>query len=140
MLRLSTKTRYGLRILVRLAEAGRQGILLNGPDLAEQEDLTEAYLEQIMIPLKTHGLVRAIRGRRGGYQLKRPPETITVLDVIALLERGADLVVCRINGRPCPRRTRCPAHPVWQRLTKALQAEAGQITLTQMMVPGDSAG
>ena len=86
MIKLSTKTRYGLRILMQIALDNRQGRLSRGRNIAAEQRITAPYMEQIMIPLKTARLVKTRRGCRGGYELGRSPGKITILDVIKLFE------------------------------------------------------
>lgn len=85
-MQLSTKPRYALRILLELAAETSGGKSLKCRELAERQDITEAYLEQIMLPLKRHGLVKSGRGCRGGYSLGRPPGEINVLEIIEIFE------------------------------------------------------
>ena len=92
MLNLSTKSRYGLRILLQLAQCRGSGRSCKVRELAEQQSISDAYVEQIMIALKGSGLVLSARGRNGGYLLGRVPADITVLDVIELFEGRIDLV------------------------------------------------
>ena len=85
-MKLSTKTRYGLRILLQIAadtENNKKGSV-KGKSIAQMQNVSEAYLEQIMIPFKTAGFVKTVRGCNGGYALNRPAESITVLDIIEL--------------------------------------------------------
>lgn len=132
-MKLSTKSRYGLRILLEIA-LDREGLgAVSGKTIAEKQEISEAYLEQIMIPLKEAGLIRTIRGCRGGYALKRRPAEITMLDVIELFEGPLDLVRCEDGNEPCPRLAGCTTSKVWRHLSETLRREAKKITLEQIV-------
>ncbi len=133
MIRLSTKSRYGLRILLQIAQDNREGHLASGRVIAERQEITEPYMEQIMIPLKAGGLVKTRRGCRGGYELARPPEAITVLEVVELFEGRLDLVNCDDPGGPCPRRPQCPTYPVWKTLSDASRRVAAGISVASLL-------
>ena len=84
-MRISTKGRYGLTIMMELANRYGEG-QMSLKAIAQKHDLSEHYLEQLVAPLRNAGLVKSIRGTYGGYILARPPEEITAGDVIRVLE------------------------------------------------------
>ena len=92
-LQMSTRSRYGVRLMVALALRYGDGISLLR-DVARQEGISEKYLGQIIIPLKAAGLVLSQRGAHGGYSLARPPEDITVRDVVEAIEGSIAPVPC----------------------------------------------
>ena len=96
---LSSKTQNGLRILLHVALEARCGRLAQGKDIALKQHINEPYIEQIMISLKTSGLVRTVRGRNGGYTLARPPESISLLDIIQVCEGSVDFSLRDHNKR-----------------------------------------
>lgn len=133
-MKLSTRTRYGLRILLQIALDSEKGPSVRGRDIAEKQEISEAYLEQIMIPLKSHGMVKTVRGCKGGYALCRPPEKITVLDMIRIFEGNVDLVrCCDENGHKCSKKECCVASGVWEHLTDVLAKEADKIKLSDLV-------
>jgi len=84
--KLSTKGRYASRAMLDLAlHVGEGPIMVK--DIARRHSLSERYLEQLLIPLKTAGLIRGIRGARGGFILAKPPSEIRMLDIIRIMER-----------------------------------------------------
>ena len=132
-MKLSTKTRYGLRILIQIALSCDQRKAVKGKFIAAKQDISEAYLEQIMIPLKNADIIRTLRGCNGGYALKRQPEEITVLDIIELFEGKVNLVKCVEDEKECYRCSYCLANRVWGKLADSLRKEAGAITLDQLI-------
>ncbi len=132
-MKLSTKSRYGLRILLQIAIDESNKPAVKGKIISEKQEISEAYLEQIMIPLKNSGIVRTIRGCNGGYALNRDPEEITVLDIIELFEGKLELVKCIDDPENCNRCDICLTRGVWERLSETLRREADKITLKNIM-------
>ncbi len=132
-MKLSTRSRYGLRILMQIAIENENGELAQGRDIAEKQEISEAYLEQLMIPLKGAGLVRTVRGCTGGYRLSKSPEKITVLDLIEIFEGGIEIVPCSTPKKECPRIGTCPVTGVWRKLTDAMKSTASAISLKDVL-------
>lgn len=142
-MRLSTKTRYGLRILLQIALdcEGKRNSSVKGKTIAEKQDISEAYLEQIMIPLKSDGFVKTVRGCHGGYALNRQPEQISVLDLIELFEGRIQLVKCQGGEEgDCPRADFCPTSGVWLKLSEDIRALAAKVTLHNIVEEAKSRG
>lgn len=135
-MRLSTKTRYGLRILLQIALdcEDKRNSSVKGKTIAEKQDISEAYLEQIMIPLKSEGFVKTVRGCHGGYTLNRQPDQISVLDLIELFEGRIQLVKCAEGEEGgCPRLNFCPTTGIWAKLSEDIRAIAAKITLQNIL-------
>lgn len=103
--------------------------LSKGHDIARKQNITDAYFEQIMIPLKRSGIVETVRGCNGGYELGRDPEEITVLDVIELFDGDFNFSTCLRRGKECSSKMNCPTAPVWDRLGDVMRKEARNISL-----------
>jgi len=132
-MKLSTKSRYGLRILLQIAIDNKDGKPAQGRSIAKKQDISEPYLEQIMIPLKTAGLVRTTRGCNGGYFLNKKPEEISVLNIIELFEGEFNLVECVTDPKSCNRTKTCQTINVWKKLANALKNTAEKITLESIL-------
>ncbi len=126
---ISTKGRYGLRLLIDIAVHQKDGIV-RLKDIAERQSLSIKYLWQIINPLKAAGLVRVTRGARGGFVLAKEPEAITVLDVVSIMEGPVALVEC-VATRACSRVGTCAAHVIWSRLTKTMVESMESVTLAE---------
>jgi Rrf2 family protein len=121
---------------------GRGSSLLG--DIARREDISEKYLGQIIIPLKSAGLVVSQRGAHGGYSLARAPETITVKDVVEAIEgaiapvpcvdsaAGASAAECGDDPTGCSRATTCVATRVWTKLRDDIVSTLSSFTLAAM--------
>jgi Rrf2 family protein len=135
MIRLSTKGRYGTRLMLNLARhhgVGRQAVILK--NIADDERISIRYLEQIIIPLKINRLVKSIRGAGGGYTLARKPEEIRISEILTALEGNCCLVECIEDGTYCEFTESCPTHDIWKGATDLLRGYFESITLKDAMV------
>ena len=130
-MKLSTKSRYALRIILQIALDNISGQPLSqGRKIAEKQNITEPYLEQIMIPLKRGGIVGTIRGCNGGYELLKPLREISVLEIIELFEGRIVLADCNPGGKnKCRQISICPTVSVWEELSATFREKAASITL-----------
>jgi Rrf2 family protein len=114
-MKLSTRSRYGVRLMARLAlHYGMGAVLMR--DISRQEGISEKYLGQIIIPRRGAGLVAGRRGAGGGYTLTRPPSEITVKDIVEVLEGDISIVPCAGHPDACSRKGACAATEVWEKL------------------------
>ena len=131
-MKISTKGRYGLRTLMDIAIHQAQGPV-NLHDIAERQGISSKYLWQIVNLLKTAGLVRGMRGPKGGYVLLRAPEAITLLDVIQILEGPISLVECVDDPTICARMNHCVAHTVWTEVSQSVRDALARVTLAEIL-------
>lgn len=130
-MKLSTRSRYGVRLMVRLAmDHGKGAVLMK--DISRLEGISEKYLGQIIIPLRGAGLVSGRRGANGGYTLTRAPAKITVRDIVTVLEGDISLVPCARDAAACRRRSACAATAVWQRLAEDVRRVLDAYTLADL--------
>ena len=131
-MKLSTRSRYGTRLMLELAQHYPQGPLhLN--TIALQQGISVKYLEQIIIPLKKANYIQSVRGPKGGHVLARPPEDITVGEIVALLEEGASLAECSYNPKVCERSSICQTRYIWQEAAQAMFDKLNSITLADVL-------
>lgn len=130
-MKVSTKGRYGLRLMTDLAVYHEQG-LVPLKEIAARQDISEKYLEQIMMQLNRSGLVRSVRGAQGGYMLAKAPEDITVGAVLRVLEGSLCPVDCVDETGSCPRTARCATIGVWLRLKEAVESVVDHTTLSDL--------
>jgi Rrf2 family protein len=127
-LRMSTRGRYGLRLMVALAlNYGNGTTLLR--DVSRREGISEKYLGQIVIPLKNAGLILSRRGALGGYALARPPGELTVKDVVEAIEGRVAAGPCVHDPEACARATACVASEVWKKLSADIERSLSSFTL-----------
>lgn len=135
MMMISTRGRYALRVMVDMAQHGQNGYLPL-KEIADRQEISEKYLESILIILVRHGLLTGVRGKGGGYRLTRKPEEYTVGDILRLTEGSLAPVACLEEGAvPCPRREKCATLPMWKRLDDLISRFFDGVTLADLMTP-----
>ena len=131
-MRISTRGRYGTRMMLDLAVHHDQGPTPLR-EIARRQDLSAKYLEQLIIPLKAAGFIRSVRGARGGYTLARKPDRISVGDIIEILEGGLSLVDCVEDPKVCKREPECPTRDIWLRMSQRLMEELSSLSLQDVL-------
>ena len=134
MIRLSTKGRYGTRLMLNLAHKynnGNDAIILK--NVSDDEEISIRYLEQIIIPLKINKLVKSIRGAGGGYILARHPSNIKLNEILSSLEGTMSLVECVEDHEYCERISNCAAHEIWKEASFMLKDYFDNLTLQDLV-------
>lgn len=134
---ISSKGRYALRIMIDLAEHGEDGYI-SLSDIAERQEISLKYLEAITALLNKAGLVESLRGKSGGYKLKKNAEEYTVREILEATEGGIVPVncACLTDGEDCKRLGLCPTQPVWQKLDKIICDYLDSVTLKDLLKQG----
>lgn len=130
-MKISTKGRYGLRIMIDLASAS-EDTCVSIKDIAEKEQLSDKYLEQIINLLNKKGLVKSVRGAKGGYLLTRKPEDITVEDILLATEGSLAPVACAADNDMCDKYCDCATSVIWSEIYKAIVGVVRNITLADL--------
>ena len=131
-MKLSTKGRYGARLMLDLAlHYGNGPVLLK--DIAERQGISEKYLGHLVGPLKAAGLLNSSRGARGGYALAKPPKEITLADVISVLEGEIALVECVNKPALCRRVELCVTRDIWAEMSEKIAEVLSSTTLESMV-------
>ena len=131
-MKLSTRSRYGTRLMLDMAQHYQEGPIQLG-DIAKRTNVSVKYLEQIIIPLKKAHYIESVRGPKGGHILTRPPEEITVAEIVALLEEGTSLVECTADTTVCERANSCPTRLLWKEASEAMFDRLKAITLADLV-------
>ena len=132
-MKISTKGRYALRMLVDLAEHKSEGFI-SLKDIAERQNISKKYLEQIIPLFNKSNVLLANRGAQGGYMLADSPDKFTVGDILRITEGSLAPVSClEENAIPCPRRTECLTISVWEGLNKVINEYLDGITLQDVL-------
>lgn len=135
-MQISTRGRYGLRAMVDLAMQANHGPLALRV-IAERQGLSDSYLEQVFNSLRKAGLVSAVRGAQGGYELSRPADQITVGQVLRALEGSLAPVHCVDEDSPknpaCSREKACITRSFWKELRDVINNFLGQTTLQNLV-------
>lgn len=131
-MRLSTRSQYGVRLMLALARNYGKGYVYL-KDIARGEGMSEKYLSQITIPLRGMGLVNSSRGARGGYTLAKAPGEITLKEIVDVLEGDTSLVDCVKNKSACARVPICASRDVWVMLGGKIAEALNSINLEQLV-------
>src|SRR5208283_406940 len=131
-MKLSTRSRYGVRLMLDLALHEAEGPVRLG-SVAQRQGIGIKYLEQIIISLKKANYVTSVRGPKGGHLLARPPEKITVGEVVGLLEGGLKLTRCTQYPEECVRSSSCVTRILWKEATEAIRERLDAITFKDLV-------
>jgi Rrf2 family protein len=127
-MKLSTRTRYGVRLMVELGlNYGKKPIFLK--DIARRENISEKYLSIIVIRLRGAGLVASVRGVNGGYNLAKHPVEITLIEVVTVLEGNCHLVHCVKDSSACSRAQICASRDLWILVCDSITETLSSVTL-----------
>jgi Rrf2 family cysteine metabolism transcriptional repressor len=135
-MKVSSRVHYGLRAMTELARSYSDGHPLSISEIARNEDLPLAYLEQLVGELRRAGLVDGTRGVRGGYRLSRAPQDINVGDVYRVLEGEVAPVECTAEDYlpgTCAREAMCLSRNIWERVQLAILQVLDSTTLDDLL-------
>jgi Rrf2 family cysteine metabolism transcriptional repressor len=131
-MKLSTRTRYGLRAVLEVAISYNKGPIQT-KIVSQRQLISIKYLEQLMAALKSGGLIKGIRGSKGGYVLAKAPSQIKLSDVFNVLEGPVKTVECVDNENYCAKTSECVARQVWSEVEEAINAVLQSITLQDLV-------
>ena len=131
-MKLSTKGRYGARLMLDLAlHYGQGAVLLK--DVAQRQEISEKYLGHLIPPLKAAGLINSSRGAHGGYILAKPPQKITLDEVLRAVEGSLALVECVNAPKVCHRVSFCVTRDIWEEMGEKMIEVLESNTLQDMV-------
>ena len=131
-MKISTKGRYALRMLLDLAEHQNCGYIAL-KDIADRQEISKKYLEQIIPIFVKSGILKTVRGSQGGYQLAGAPDKYTVGDILRLTEGSLSPIACAEDPAECERSADCAMLSVWEGLYKVIIEYLDGITLQDIM-------
>ena len=131
-MKFSTRTRYGTRMILDMAQNyGRSAIQLG--EIANRQNISLKYLEQIIRPLKKADYIKSFRGAKGGHILSKPPEEITVGEIVAVLEGGDTLIHCDKDPEDCEQVGSCLTRYLWMEAAAAMFQRLSAITFADLV-------
>ena len=132
-MKISTKGRYALRMMVDLAQNKARGFIPL-KEISERQGVSKKYLELIVSSFHNSNLINAGRGFQGGYQLAKPPEQITVGEILRMTEGSLAPVAClECDPQGCERRDECPTLFIWQELDRRIEDYLDSVTLQDIL-------
>ena len=135
-MKISTKGRYGLRILMDLAlHQSEKPRLIR--DIAKSQQISEKYISRLVIALRRGGMIRSVRGVNGGFHIAMKPEEITLLDVIEVMEGPLSIVDCVSTPKKCALSPNCAPREVWCKLNEDIRDLMRKTTLADILASYD---
>lgn len=132
-MQISTKGRYAMRLMLDIAKYGR-GETVKIKDIADRQDISPKYLEQIISELNRAGLVKSTRGPQGGYSLVKSPEEYTVGSILRVMEGDLSVVQCVKDGEDfCDRYDTCTTVRLWTKVSDAISSVVDNVTLADLL-------
>lgn len=128
---VSTKAQYGMRALIEIALDGDRPTSLKA--VAERQDISHLYLEQIFAVLRRAGYVTSVRGAYGGYLIARPLTQISALEIVELLEGSVAPVSCIEDAGNCSHVGDCATEPLWRKVDAAVRTVLGSTSLADLV-------
>ncbi len=132
-MRLSTRARYGTRALLDIAINAKDNSTITLKEIAQRQEISLSYLEHLVGPLIDGGLIRSIRGSKGGITLARSARDITLKDIVGLLEGPTAPVGCLEHANACSRTGSCVTQEVWDEVGKAIDKVLVSKTLQDLV-------
>ncbi len=132
-MKISTKGRYAIRVMIDLAEHNT-GEFIPLMDIAKRQEISEKYLESIVVILSRNGFLISLRGKGGGYKLAKQPEQYTIGSILKLTENSLAPVAC-LDKKPniCERAMECNTLKMWEGLEKVIDEYLEGITIADLM-------
>ncbi len=134
---ISTKGRYAIAIMEELARF-EEGCYMPLPMIAEKQGISEKYLESIISMLVKSNLVETLRGKKGGYRLRKNPGEYSIGEILRAAEGSLAPVSCLEGGINCPHAEDCRTLPVWQGLEQVINDYLDSVTLKILIEQGGS--
>lgn len=132
-MKISTRGRYALRLMLDLAMAPPEEFITI-KSIAERQEISEKYLEQIITSLSRSGFVKSARGAQGGYKLAKPAKEYTVGMILRLIEGSMTPVACMDDSpNQCPRSEKCVTLDIWKQIDEAVNNVIDNITLADLV-------
>lgn len=131
-MKISTKGRYALRVILDLAIYGDGGYV-SLADVSQRQGISLKYLESIISSLKSAGLVESARGKTGGYRLIKAPRNYTVGEILKSSEGSLAPVSCLDSAEACPRADSCLTLPIWSGLDKVIDEYLENYTIDDVI-------
>ncbi len=132
-MKLSTRGRYGTRLMLELAKNYGKGPI-SMSDISRNLDIPIKYLEQLIIPLKKADLINSVRGPKGGHMLAKAPEQINVWSVLTLLETKFSFVDCLTDQNACDSAATCPVRPIWGKAFQGMTKLFKETSLRDVLI------
>lgn len=130
-MKVNTRSRYGMRLLIDLANHANDGPVPVG-DISKRQNISFKYLEQLIHLLKKAMLIKSVRGAKGGHLLAKNPEEINFGQIIRMMEGGGDFEDCFCHKEKCGMMDYCPLNMAWQKALEAFYLELDGVSIADL--------
>lgn len=131
-MKMSTRGRYGIKAMLELALSYDKE-MMSVRSIAEKQNISDLYLEQLFSVLKKHGLIKSVRGAKGGYFLAREPKEITIKHIMDALEGPINISDCVEKDTRCDNLDRCATRVLWVKIRDAIDDIFVSVTLQDII-------
>ena len=135
-MKLSTRPRYAIRLMLDISRYSKQGEPVHLREIATRNNLSKGYLEQLVVSLKNAQLIRSFSGRGGGYLLVRPPEQITILEIVEATIGRINIVDCVSHPEECMNADYCECRTLWDILNNKITDVLAGYSLSDLLKRG----
>ena len=132
LMQITTKSRYAITVLIELYFHQQQNNLVSIREIAERNKLSKSLIEQVIGKLRKSGIVKSIRGNKGGYVLTADAESLPIYKIITAIEENTDMTICK-GGTNCSGGSICVTHHLWAGLSNTIYQYLNTITLTKVI-------
>lgn len=132
-MKISARTRYGLRILLDIASHGHDPQPRTIAAIAKSQHLSAAFISRLAVPLKHAGFIHAMRGIGGGLRLAKSPDDINLLGITEALDGPVSILDCVSRPKSCKRNAQCPVRPLWSDLNVTFRNALAETTLSKVL-------
>ncbi len=137
-MKISARTRYGLRILMDIAQRPNTSTPRRIADIAQAQDISAAFISRLSVPLRRAGIINAERGVGGGLSLAKPPDSISLLEIAETLDGPLSILKCLAKPGSCKRHDSCRARCAWNGLNEVIRSAFASMSLSAIMTDPDS--
>ncbi len=130
---LTTRERYGVRLGLQLAKTFQGKTPISLAEISKREDISMKYLEQLIMPFKKEKWVESIRGRDGGYIMKKDPKKLTLKDMMLVIDGELEIIKCLKKGHHCKLHKSCGAKEGWVKVQKAIFDSLDSIRISDLI-------
>ena len=132
-MKISTKARYGLRILIDIAlKGGDRPRMIR--EISESQGISQKYIGRLILDLRKAGILRSVRGARGGYILRKSPANISLLEIMETMEGRMRLVKCLACPNSCKRSSTCASRDIWEDITNEMRESFAKVSLADIIL------
>ncbi len=131
---ITRKTDYAIRSILYLCEKKNKIVDVN--EIAKQKLIPKIFLSKILQKLCKKGVVKSLKGKKGGFYLAKDPSKLTLMEIIEIMQGPISINICVVNKRKCKLSNLCSVHPIWVNLREEMEEKFKRITFEELIIKG----